>query len=169
MLTHLFVVIYPWCVHKIHLIFQCGSKPFSVNVRDFRFISHGREITRRITTVTLFALQTNVFIIKIIHWNKMVRHTSLQYQAVGWYWLISGCLVWLPWCSHTQRGKTVHTAASNEIRHNTCSFFMFYIIHCQWTVPFQKYTLLTHKRCILVALKYRFVPKVCKLVSKWYI
>ncbi len=29
----------------------------------------------------MFALQTTVFIIKIIHSNDMVRHTSLQYQA----------------------------------------------------------------------------------------
>ncbi len=29
----------------------------------------------------VFALQTTVFIIKIIHLNDMVRHTSLQYQA----------------------------------------------------------------------------------------
>ncbi len=33
----------------IHLILQCRSKPFSVNVRDFWFISRCGEITRRIT------------------------------------------------------------------------------------------------------------------------
>ncbi len=41
-----------WIQHiniYIHLILQCGSKLFSVNVRDFGFISRCREITRRIT------------------------------------------------------------------------------------------------------------------------
>ncbi len=33
----------------IQLILQCGTKPFSVNVRGFQFISCLRKITRRIT------------------------------------------------------------------------------------------------------------------------
>ncbi len=32
-------------------------------------------------TVKMFALQNSVSIIKIIHWNNMVRHTNFQYQA----------------------------------------------------------------------------------------
>ncbi len=37
-----------WMYRDIHLLFQRGSKLFSVNVWDFRFISRCREITRRI-------------------------------------------------------------------------------------------------------------------------
>lgn len=58
---------------------QCGSELFPVNVRDFRFISCYRQITKNNKMqrmAKLFALQPNVFVTIIINENNGITNTT---------------------------------------------------------------------------------------------
>lgn len=49
-------------ITSINFILQRGSKIFTLNVRDFRFISHCRQITRTITNCSKrYLLQNTVY------------------------------------------------------------------------------------------------------------